>query len=295
MIRLLHLLIVCLGLGQFAAAQTYQRLIQPDKYWEIMWCDRTLICNVYAGFRQYFEGDTLINGQTYAKMYGQALISPWGTNPYCPPFGVSPNSFLMWDFLREDTVAQRIYRYEPNDGTETLVFDLTMEVGDTWETMPGDIVQLDSITTDDSWDGFERRVFHFELCKFVEGIGTVGSWGVFGPPSMHPAHCSVLYCFEHIGFTQGGCSGPLSTYDQSAEKDPAPHPNPASDLIHIPSVGIGPAQVFIHDQLGRLVLRHDRLKGNANVDIRALHPGTYSYRVLAPDGSTLTGRFEVMR
>jgi hypothetical protein len=53
--------------------------------------------------------------------------------------------------------------------------------------------------------------------------------------------------------------------------------------------------VYIHDQLGRLVLRQDLFKENANVDIRALHPGTYNYRTVAPDGSAMTGRFEVLR
>jgi hypothetical protein len=82
MTRLLPLLIVCLGMDQFAVAQTYQHLIQPDKYWEIMQRDRTLLCNYQGRGRHYhFEGDTVINGQTYAKMYGQALISQYGTNP----------------------------------------------------------------------------------------------------------------------------------------------------------------------------------------------------------------------
>ena len=53
--------------------------------------------------------------------------------------------------------------------------------------------------------------------------------------------------------------------------------------------------MYIHDQLGRLVLRHDLLKENANVDIRALRPGSYNYRAVAPDGSAMTGRFEVLR
>lgn len=301
MSRLL-LLTVCLGLGQFSAAQTYQRLIQPDKYWEIMWCDRTLICTYTWGARYHFEGDTVINGQTYAKLYGQSLISQYGFNPYCPPFGVDPNMFLSDIFLREDTVAQQIFRYGPGDAPEALVFDLTMEAGDTLFSEGWGEIVLDSITTTAFSDGVVRRVYHFDYAVFIEGVGTVDALndgGPFYPPTTGVEHCDQLYCFEHNGaglYPWVNCgSGPLSTNDQSAEKDLAPHPNPASDLIRIPSVGNGPAQVFIHDQLGRLVLRHDRLKANANVDIRALHPGTYSYRVLAPDGSTLTGRFEVLR
>jgi hypothetical protein len=301
MSRLL-LLIVCLGFGQFAAAQTYQRLIQPDKYWEIMECDRTLICNYTGGDRYHFDGDTLINGQTYAKMYRQALISQYGSNPYCPPFGVSPNIFLSYFFLREDTVAQRIYRYAPWDNLETLVFDLTMEAGDTlFLSDMWDYCVLDSITTTSFSDGVVRRVYHFDSAVFIEGVGSVGSLngGPFYPPNTIVGHCDQLYCFEHNGaglYPWINCgSGPLSTNEQSAEQDAAPHPNPASDQIRLPTISNGPAQVYIHDQLGRLVLRDDLLKENANVDIRGLRPGTYSYRMVAPDGTAMTGRFEVLR
>jgi hypothetical protein len=283
--------------GHIAGAQTYQRLIQPDKYWEVMECDRTLICNYTGGARHHFDGDTVINMQTYAKMYGQALISPWGTTPYCPPFGVSPNMGLSDIYLREDTAAQRIYRFEPWDNTETLVFDLTIQAGDTVGP-PGDQVVLDSISTVDLGDGIQRRVYHFPSSpsQFVEGIGTLYSWWPFSPPSRIPAHCDVVPCVEHEGIVlHGWCSGPLSTDDQSAETDLTPHPNPASDQIQLPSIGEGPSQVYIHDQLGRLVLRQDLFKENANVDIRALHPGTYNYRTVAPDGSAMTGRFEVLR
>jgi hypothetical protein len=301
MSRLLHLLIVCLGLGQFAVAQTYQRLIQPDKYWEIMRCDRTLICNYTGGDRCHFDGDTLINGQTYAKMYGQALISPWGTTPYCPPFGVSPNMGLSNIFLREDTVAQRIYRYGPGDAPETLVFDLTMETGDTLFSEGSGEIVLDSITTTTFSDGVVRRVYHFDSAVFIEGVGSVDSFngGPFYTPNTTVEHCDQLYCFEHNGaglYPWVNCgSGPLSTDDQSAETDPAPHPNPASDQIRLPTISNGPAQVYIHDQLGRLVLQHDLRDQNSSVDIRTLRPGTYNYRTVAPDGSATTGRFEVLR
>jgi hypothetical protein len=284
--------------GNMAVAQTYQRLIQPDKYWEIMRCDRTLICNYTGGGRYHFDGDTLINGQTYATMYGQALISPWGTTPYCPPFGVSPNMGLSDIFLREDTVAQRIYRYEPEDATETLVFDLTMETGDTLFSEGSGEIVLDSITTTTFSDGVVRRVYHFDSAAFIEGVGSVGSFngGPFYPPNTTVEHCDQLYCLEHDGLVlQGWCSGPLSTDGQSAGTDPAPHPNPASVQIQLPSIGDGPSQVYIHDQLGRLVLRQDLFKENANVDIRALRPGSYNYRVVAPDGSAMTGRFDVLR
>jgi hypothetical protein len=301
MSRLLLLLIVGLGLGQFAVAQTYQHLIQPDKYWEIMECDRTLICNYTGGARYHFDGDTVINGQTYAKMYGQALISPWGTTPYCPPFGVSPNIFLSDIFLREDTVAQRIYRYGPWDAPETLVFDLTMETGDTLFSEGFGEIVLDSITTTTFSDGVVRRVYHFDQAKFIEGIGTVeclNNGGPFFPPSTDIPHCDQLYCIEHDGLVlQGWCSGPLSTDDQSYGTAPAPNsnPNPASDQIRLPTISNGPAQVFIYDQFGRLVLEHDLRDQNSSVDIRALRPGTYSYRTVAPDGSAKTGRFVVTR
>ena len=173
-------------------------------------------------------------------MYGQALISPWGTNPYCPPFGVSPNSFLLWDFLREDTVAQRIYRYEPEDGTETLVFDLTMETGDTLFSEGSGEIVLDSITTTTFSDGVVRRVYHFDSAAFIEGVGSVGSFngGPFYPPNTTVEHCDQLYCFEHDGFVlQGGVAAPYPPTAKALRRiRPPPQPRFGSDHGS-PSIG----------------------------------------------------------
>lgn len=298
---LVSLLLTLVACGSLVA-QAYQRLIQPDKYWEIMSCDRTLICNYTGGARYHFDGDTLINGQTYAKLYGRSLISQYGFNPYCPPFGVDPNMFLSDIFLREDTVAQQIFRYGPGDAPEALVFDLTMEAGDTlFFSDIWDYCVLDSITTTSLNDGVVRRVYHFGPAVFIEGVGALGSFngGPFYPPNTTVAHCDQLYCFEHNGaglYPWVNCgSGPLSTYDQSAEPHTAPHPNPASEHIQLPSVGNTPAQAFIHDQLGRLVLKQQLQKQDTSIDIHDLLPGTYWFRTVAPDGSAMSGRFEVMR
>lgn len=289
-------MVLGMALHLVAIAQGYHRLIEPGKYWEILQCDRQLICNASSGYRQYFEGDTLIDGRLYAKMYAHQLISQWGTSPYCPPFGVSADRFLTEIFIREDTVAQRIYRRDPDgsDG-ESLVIDLNMQPGGTWEVEPGDIVLLDSITVSAAWDGIERRVFHFGSCQFVEGIGMVGSWDVFGPPSIHPPHCLNLYCFEHIGHSSGGCSGPLNIDDLAFGVPTIPYPNPASDEIRLPPMWDVPAQAYIHDQLGRLIMRFDVSKDGSVIDVRGLSPGTYELRAVAADGAVVTGRFEVLR
>lgn len=278
-----------------ASAQAFLPIIGPDKYWEVLSCDPTLICNWNAGSRRYFEGDTVIEGRTYGKSYAQELISQWEGGPFCPPFTVSPNRVLTGVFIREEQSTGRIYRLNTDaGGGEQLLFDHSLEVGETWEVSPGDIVQLDSITIDTAWDGIPRRVYHFDHCQFVEGIGTVGSWDVFGPPSIHPPQCATLYCFEHTGHTAEGCSAPLSAGTASMHDPWFAAPNPANDRLNLSILDV-PCRVRIHDQQGRTVMDVHLSNPLAELEIGSLRPGTYTYTTTSVNGPPRAGRFQVQR
>lgn len=278
-----------------ASAQAFLPIIGPDKYWEVLSCDPTLICNWNAGSRRYFEGDTVIEGRTYGKSYAQELISQWEGGPFCPPFTVSPNRVLTGVFIREEQSTGRIYRLNTDaGGGEQLLFDHSLEVGETWEVSPGDIVQLDSITIDAAWDGIPRRVYHFDHCQFVEGIGTVGSWDVFGPPSIHPPQCATLYCFEHTGHTAEGCSAPLSAGTASMHDPWFAAPNPANDRLNLSILDV-PCRVRIHDQQGRTVMDVHLSNPLAELEIGSLLPGIYTYNTTSVNGPPRAGRFQVQR
>lgn len=278
-----------------ASAQAFLPIIGPDKYWEVLSCDPTLICNWNAGSRLYFEGDTVIEGQTYGKLYAQELVSQWEGGPFCPPFTVSPIRVLTAVFIREDQSAERIYRLNTDaGGGEQLLFDHSLEVGETWEVYPGDIVQLDSITIDGGWDGIPRRVYHFDHCQFVEGIGSVGSWDVFGPPSIHPPQCATLYCFEHTGHTAEGCSPPLSAGITSMRDTWFAAPNPAYDRLKLSILDV-PCRVQIHDQQGRMAMNVLLTTGLTELEIGSLPPGIYTYNATSDNGSLRAGRFQVQR
>jgi hypothetical protein len=282
-------------------AQSYQPVIQPDKTWEMMECDRVLICSVQGGAQYHFEGDTLLNGRTYAKLYGRSLISPWGNSPYCPPFAVAPEHFLSDTFIREDTVAQRIYRYQPEaPELETLVFDLNTQEGGSVLGLEGEMIVIDSIRMMVLQDGIPRRAFYFGWSgAFVEGIGCLDNFGgAFDPPALTVPHCQVVRCVMHNGIELRNagyaCSGPLSTTDLPPIHPAQAYPNPASDKVVLAGGPKGMWLVQVYDHQGREVVQGS-FQGEEPMDVSALMPGVYSYQLSSERGMVHHGRFNVAR
>ena len=168
-----------------------------------------------TSFQLYTSGDTLINNLIYKILLQGQYSSPF----YC-----------VYGYLREDTTASKIYFIDNIFSPEELLYDFSMQVGDTmtlnfqftggyWQN---GVYTLDSIVTGQILAG-SRNVFYLNChnCPgsrpmiWIESVGNPGdliysrsanffSFGWFSvcqqttPTGFPYDFIQILTCFEHV-------------------------------------------------------------------------------------------------
>jgi hypothetical protein len=135
-------------------------------------------------WRTYLYGDTTISSLSYKKLYRTSVNSYIYPPPPPPPFY---NSYNFIGALRQDIPAKRVYFYEEETGTEKLLYDFTLAIGD---TAYSDIPWADSIVVQYVVTGIDSilagSVYHKRLvieslptttlasvaANWIEGIGS---------------------------------------------------------------------------------------------------------------------------
>ncbi|HYV92542.1 MAG TPA: T9SS type A sorting domain-containing protein [Chitinophagales bacterium] len=171
-------------------AQQYHPLIRENTYWDVFHGDASEICDYSGADRYFFEGDTSFSGVHYKIIRSYKIINV-NPGPFCYPYEVEPTSTYVSSFLREDTLAKKVFIYCCGSypfGHEELLYDFSLSVGDTLDSpYPGMGLTLviDSIGTVTLLDGSQRKIFYptnnqfFDYLYYIEGIG--GSGGLFFP------------------------------------------------------------------------------------------------------------------
>jgi hypothetical protein len=122
--------------------------------------------------------DTVINGVTYSKLYGNNLPADY---PYSDTvFNISTATYVA--AVRED-MSKKIWIRQPNDTIDILYYDFSLQLGDTFcfdffniGCLP--VVNVDSILI----NGNYRRQIHFSSFNpeiWIEGIGSKTGWFVW--------------------------------------------------------------------------------------------------------------------
>jgi hypothetical protein len=129
-------------------------------------------------YKYWFHGDTLIDGMTYKKVFQQE---------YEPTADIRNAQYFA--SVREDTLNERIYCIQKDDGIERLLYDFSLEPGDTisvysfWpffnaEKRWVEVINVDSVKINDQ---YRKRIsllseFNNEDI-WIEGIGS--TFGLF--------------------------------------------------------------------------------------------------------------------
>ena len=146
-------------------------------------------------------GDTVIGNQTYHQL----------SIPYVDSYGpCTVNHSAGYNgCYRQDVAARKVYYIAPGDVTEELLYDFTLEVGDTIHefsrfncTQPTDTISLiDSMLIGTNY----RKVWHFGEFPIsntiIEGIGYVSGILEGCATSMPDGPFYVLDCFQQNGIT----------------------------------------------------------------------------------------------
>src|ERR1035438_1738336 len=149
-------------------SQNYHKLIRTNTYWDdYVMSDEPIFGGCYStADRIYFTGnDTVINGFTYqiSREYPFSGYNPV-PNVMCPPLVVNNESYPTGSFIREDTVARKVYIYV-SGGTppDQLLYDFSLQIGDTLKSEYNGggtfiVTAIDTVTLN---DGEFREKFIF--------------------------------------------------------------------------------------------------------------------------------------
>ncbi len=273
-------------------------------------------------------GDTLVDGHTYKKVYSRDDwyhdLERFSTGPDSYEEVLNEenydNPYLLFGGLRQDTAAKTLYYVNwredeevyqgrcfglvPAVGEEQLLYDFSLEEGDTAQTVFGPSV-VNGTWTVTLEDGSERRAVDVDNQDgpWIEGIGG-GGLGLFSPWVYPPFESGCgFYCYREEGevllrSVWGGIGGTpsnlnetcdaliLSADDPIANSDFVVIPNPTRDFFTIvsptsPSSIIG--HVRLYNSLGQLVYENGNQNLNESIDASRWAMGVH-YLIVETEG-----------
>jgi hypothetical protein len=226
-------------------SQGYHKLINDSLYWDVAVAEMGYICYGYSDWstpsRSYFNGDSsYINDKVFYHMYGYGFIDLDGELPHCPPFAVDtiPSS-IPTAYIREDAINQKVYKYESWNNEERLLFDFSLNQGDTFHSpdIYGDVI-IDTVYQFITEDGVSRKMIEFEnqYGYMLEGIG--GPAGPTSDPFYYFEQGAWLMCVESLNGNNvygGPCDDFLTGIETptNAVNEIYVYPNPFNDYIRI--------------------------------------------------------------
>jgi hypothetical protein len=192
-------LILVIGmLSVLAFPQSYHKLIRTNTWWDGYLHDPVLC---YSSInRIYFTGqDTIIDGVTYKISREFPFAAKVTPGPLCTPFVIDTPSSPTGRFIREDTVAKKVFIYDDlNSPHDQLLYDFSLQVGDTLHSLYNGggtlyVTAINNVTLNNSEI---RQEFIFNnsggLENYIESIG--GSQGIFDPIQYIPGNYGGYFC-----------------------------------------------------------------------------------------------------
>jgi len=278
-------------------SQGYQRLINDSLYWDVAVAEMGYICNGYSDsppWRSFFNRDSsIINDKIYYHMHSFGFIDLDGELPTCPPFVVDtlPSSNPT-AYIREDAINQKVYKYKPWNDEERLLFDFSLNQGDTFHSPEtyGDII-IDTVYQLVTGDGISRKMIEFEnyYGYMLEGIG--GPAGPTFDPIYYFEQGQWLSCVESlngINIIGEQCEDFLTGIDThiNTVNEIAIYPNPFSDFIRI-EYNQGIHNIKLLSATGALLKIINLKEKTTSIDTKNLRSGMYFIEIITNSNQIL--------
>lgn len=244
-------------------------------------------CGDAAHIQNSYAGDTLIDGFQYKRI--QEIFVMTSSNGCCYP----PEN-LGSGFIREDTIAKKVYWRSEAMAGDTLLYDFDVQVGDTLTGYMGScdmtwtVGSIDSILIDLNY----RKRINYEVSfdpgiqfSIIEGIGS--TYGLTTCPFVPFEMGIFLSCYTvdgdllypPSGADMAACGDLTSAVDPHMALGSSPltcMPNPATDRLVLQcDVSRLPLDVSVVDLTGVVHLRYVLNMANSAIDISSLSSGVY--------------------
>lgn len=290
---ILNSFLACVLLFCFSSSwsQSYLPMLEDGKEWFLSYsCSQFCGGNWYLRYNLYLDGDSTINGTSYQRMMGRSQITPG------PNFG-NPGLF---GFFREDTLAGHVYTLSEcvpgSPVTEQLLFDFSLEVGDTMSNCIDSTILVTNVTSITTLDGVVRRVIevdddydHVNGNTMIEGLG--GNYFFWEVAVLAFYDLVSLECVVVDSVSVYGSSCGTATSVDAGLDGLDIQWHGMSNILRIPALPeAGRLQVI--DVQGRALLEQSIDLSGADVKLTGWTPGVYYYQLEA-GGGYATGKILV--
>ncbi|MFN0187693.1 MAG: T9SS type A sorting domain-containing protein [Bacteroidia bacterium] len=286
--KLFTLIILLASTATFA--QNYQPLLKPTLAWQILHGDGTYICNLRDGDHFFIQGDTMLSGQLYFKVYTQPIISI-NPGPYCPPFAIDGNSLpALYLFLREDTIARKVFMRSNN--VDTLLYDFNLVQGDTLKTYHfGSTYEyiIDSVGITTFNIGCLRKIFYLNTGEnYIEGIG--GSQGIQYPMIQGLGFWEEPICISenNIAICGGQCLGTVGI-NENLQESKKVYPNPFVNEISFKASHPEETEIILYNGISSEIFRQS-FSNSTTINTENFESGIYIYKMISKSGLSSFGK-----
>ncbi|HEX7414522.1 MAG TPA: T9SS type A sorting domain-containing protein [Bacteroidia bacterium] len=234
------------------------------------------------------SGDTLISSKTYHKLF----------TPFVQIIPSTCASLLIGyqGAIRQDTLAKKVFIVPPTNTSEQLLYDFTMQVGDTVKGFlepslhPDKVQSIDSVLVGSTY----HKRWNINNCYniyLIEGIGSTYGLIVPSPYCGVDAGSFTITCFKQNGQalypnTTTNCD--LLTSVVSIEKNSnqvSIYPNPAKDILNVECLMVNEATgITISDILGNAIYHSTFNTQHKIISVADLAEGVYNISISSNEG-----------
>ena len=258
-------------------------------------------CLSHNDYNYFFNGDTLIDGHLYYKLfkYGHGYYT-WNDPPPIPPYCIG--SFIIgsltvpFNYIRDSLGL--IYLY---NNPELCIYDFNLMIGDTLPMCYGNsdqiVLSIDSMII----DHYIRRIFHLsnsggQSTEIIEGVGHTYGFLEQLPPILE---CSnTLECFSvndtsYYPSTGLQCNSTTSVREfEDARIDL--FPNPMHSILNVTCHNKQINFITIIDTFGRVVYSsrvNSNIHGSITLNFSNENFGFYNMIIRTTDQRVYSKRF----
>lgn len=282
-----HLLLILFSLSLFSFAQTnvYHPFPDSNAVWRETYyynpCNCPNPCMNSCGYEAQYvlNGDTAIGSHVYHKVSMQSAVFSNGMQ-------LPPGAPGFWAGIRQDTAARKVYCCIPSKSVaDTLLYDFTLQVGDTLRGFLANFTTTLTVTSVDSvlvGSSYRKRIVLGPAIgglavnhEIIEGIGFTA--GLFDN-TYTAEEGGQLICFKQETQTLYPNSNCTSGFFGVSEFDVLNtvhvYPDPASDVINV-EMKENEGSIYLLDALGITVLAEKVQGGKSGFDVSSLAAGIY--------------------